>query len=234
MFRCSVLYSLTSFPQDLLKKSMKQKSSLSWPRLWAKDPGCTCWCEWEKGHASCGGSTGRRCEYFLYFYIFHLPTNSYLALLYYSYWQGKHKTAAILGGSHQAAASSGWSNLLPWGCCLIIGQYEAILQILQTSIDFSILPSPPESLHHYGHAINATTGTTSKYPHLLWIFCFSISFSQSNKLSQSCKLHTSHTIISHSYMIFSLFQHSNSLQHIVFFYQTNLYPNAVLILTHIA
>ena len=109
------------------------------------------------------------------------------------------------------SCSSGWSNLLPRGCHLIIGQYKTMArQILQTNIDLPILPSPPESLHCYGHA------TTSR---LLWIFHSSILFSQSNKLSQPCELTPSyHILATSSRHIFLPFQHSNLPQHVVFFY----------------
>ena len=70
-FRRSVFYfySLTSFPQDLLKKSTEKKSSLSWPRPWAKDPGCTCRCKWEKVHESCGRSTEKMWVFSGLFYF---------------------------------------------------------------------------------------------------------------------------------------------------------------------
>ena len=157
-------------------------------------------------------------------FIFHLPTNSYPT----SYWHGKHKTQAI----------SGHSRVWPWHarvdeaiCCLgdaiwSSGNTRPYLGSCRPTLIFPFC-------HRYGRAINATTGTTSKYPHLLWIFHSSISFSQLDKLSQSCKLRTSHIIIPHSY-IFSPFQHSNLPQHIVFFYWENLHPDTVFIFTHIA
>ena len=111
---------------------------------------------------------------------------------------------------------------------MIIGQYKTIPQILQTNIDLPILPSL-WSCHQCYH----WHGTTSKYPHLLWISYSSISFSQLNKLSQFCKVRTSHTIIPHSY-IFSPFQHSILTSHIAFFYWENLHPDTVFIFTHIS
>ena len=82
------------------------------------------------------------------------------------------------------------------GCHLIIGRYETMARrILQTNIDLLIFLSPPESLYRYGRAINPTDAT-SKLP---WIFHSSISFSQSNKLLQSCKLTPSyHTLATSS------------------------------------
>ena len=174
-------------------------------------------------------ATAREDVSVVYFFIFHLLTNSYPALLYYSYWQGKHKTPTISGGSHQAAACH--ARVDGAICCIgdaiwSSGNTRPYLGSCRPTLIFPFC-------HRYGRAINATTGTTSKYPHLLWIFHSSISFSQLNKLSQSCKLRTSHIIIPHSY-IFSSFQHSNLPQHIVFFYRENLHPDTVFIFTHIA
>ena len=156
----------------------------------------------------------------MYFFIFHLPTNNYPGFLTTlidranantSYIGRQSSSGSLSFQSRSVSCSSGWRNLLPRGCHLIIGQYETMARrILQTNIDLLILLSPPESLHRYGRTINATDAT-SKLP---WIFYSSISFSHSNKLLQSCKLtpsyHTSH--------VFSPFHHSNLAQHIVFFY----------------
>ena len=171
----------------------RKKSCLSLPRLWAKDPGCTWWCKWEKVHESCGGSK-RRCECFVYFFIFHLLTNSYPSLLYYSYWQGKHKTPTISGGSHQAAAC----HSRVWAChARVDGAICCLGDVICSSGNTrpylgSCRPTLIFPFCHHGRAINATTGTTSKYPHLSWIFHSSISFSQLNKLSVLQATHLSH------------------------------------------
>ena len=94
--------SLKTSSKKAWSKSRSYHDSDYEPRIHASLAGVN-----EKKYLSLVAAAQRRCEYLLYFFIFHLPTNSYPALLYYSYWQGKHKTAAILGGSHQAAASSG-------------------------------------------------------------------------------------------------------------------------------
>ena len=117
----------------------------------------------------------------------HLPTNNYPALLY-SRWQGQRKTLASSEGSHQAAAChpSQWSNLPPGGCHLIIGKYWTTHRILQTNTIHRIPPMIfPFSCHlppllwlcHHRHNIQ-----------ILPSIFHSISFSQSNKLSQSRKL----------------------------------------------
>ena len=103
-----------------------------------------------------------------------------------------------MGGSHQAAAchSRVWAchaRVDGAICCLgdVIcssGNTRPYLGSCRPTLIFPFC-------HRYGRAINATAGTTSKYPHLLWIFHSSVSFSQLNKLSHSCKLRTSHTII---------------------------------------
>ena len=69
------------------------------------------------------------------------------------------------------SCSSGWSNLLPRGHHLNIGQCETMPQILQVNIihkipsTLPILPSP-RSIAMAVPMIYATTGTTSEYPHL--------------------------------------------------------------------
>ena len=152
---------------------------------------------------SLGGGSKRRCECFVYFLSFIcqqiIIQVSYTIPIDRANTNTSHIRRQSSSGSlslQSLSVSSGWSNLLPRGCRLIIGQYETMARRnLQTNIDLLILLSPPESLHRYGRAINATDAT-SKLP---WIFHSSISFSQSNKLSQSCKLTPSyHTLATSS------------------------------------
>ena len=150
---------------------------------------------------SLGGGSKRRCECFVYFLSFicqqiiiqvsyTIPIDR--ANTNTSHIRRQSSSGSLSLQSLSVSCSSGWSNLLPRGCHLIIGQCETMARrILQTNIDLLILLSPPESLHRYGRAINATDAT-SKLP---WIFHSSISFSKSNKLLQSFKLTPSyHTL----------------------------------------